>query len=74
MAAITPGAPRASGAGFCYDAGRILAALGPFAVGTIAARGAESTMNALFAVGFVPLLGLLLLPWVVETRGKVLED
>jgi MFS family permease len=65
---------RASGAGFCYNAGRILAALGPFAVGTIAARGAESTMNALFAVGFVPLLGLLLLPWVVETRGKTLED
>jgi MFS family permease len=34
---------RASGAGFCYNAGRILAALGPFAVGIIAARGAERT-------------------------------
>ena len=31
-------------------------------------------MSALFAVGFVPLTGLLLLPWVVETRGRVLED
>ncbi len=65
---------RGSGAGFCYNAGRILAAFGPFAVGRIAARGAESTMHALFAVGFVPLAGLLFLPWVVETRGKELED
>ena len=32
------------------------------------------TMNALFAVGFVPLAGLLLLPWVIETRGRALED
>jgi MFS family permease len=65
---------RGSGAGFCYNAGRILAAMGPFWVGSVAARGAESTMNALFAVGFVPLAGLLLLPWVVETRGRTLED
>ena len=65
---------RASGAGFCYNAGRILAAFGPFWVGSVAARGADSTMNALFAVGFVPLAGLLLLPWVVETRGRALED
>ena len=65
---------RASGAGFCYNAGRILAAMGPFWVGSVAARGADSTMSALFAVGFVPLTGLLLLPWVVETRGHVLED
>ena len=65
---------RGSGAGFCYTAGRILAAFGPFWVGSVAARGAESTMGALFAVGFVPLAGLLLLPWVVETRGRVLED
>jgi MFS family permease len=65
---------RGSGAGFCYNAGRILAALGPFWVGGVAARGPESTMNALFAVGFVPLAGLLLLPFVVETRGRDLED
>ncbi|MEO8275712.1 MAG: MFS transporter [Thermoanaerobaculia bacterium] len=65
---------RATGAGFCYNAGRILAAFGPFWVGTVAARGATSTMSALFAVGFVPLAGLLLLPFVVETRGKELED
>jgi hypothetical protein len=27
-------------------------------------------MRALFYVGFVPLLGLLLLPLVIETKGK----
>src|SRR5262249_30017974 len=30
---------RASGAGFCYNIGRVLAAAGPFLVGTIAAQG-----------------------------------
>jgi hypothetical protein len=25
-------------------------------------------------VGFVPLLGLLVMPWVMETKGKVLAD
>ena len=65
---------RGTGSGFCYNAGRILAAAGPFVVGVLAARGAESTMGALFAVGAVPLVGMLLLPLVVETRGRPLED
>ena len=29
-------------------------------------------LNALFAVAFVPLVGLLFMPWVVETRGQEL--
>ena len=56
---------RATGAGFTYNTGRILAAVGPLAVGAVAARGA--VLKALFFVGFVPLAGLLFLPWVVET-------
>jgi hypothetical protein len=28
----------------------------------------------LFYVGFVPLLGLLVMPWVMETKGKALAD
>jgi MFS family permease len=66
---------RGTGAGFCYNVGRIVAAGGPFLVGTIAAQGANSltsALHALFYVGFVPLLGLLLLPLVVETKGKEL--
>ena len=33
---------RGTGAGFCYNVGRFIAAAGPFLVGTIAARGANS--------------------------------
>jgi MFS family permease len=65
---------RATGAGFCYNIGRVIAAGGPVLVGSIAARGPESAFRALFAVGFVPALGLLLLPWAIETRGRMLED
>jgi MFS family permease len=68
---------RGTGAGFCYNAGRIIAAGGPFLVGHIASQGADSlkaALGVLFWVGAVPLLGMLLLPWVHETRDVVLED
>mgnify|MGYP001438155433 CR=1 FL=1 len=68
---------RGTGAGFCYNAGRVVAAIGPFVVGSVASRGADSLASALrvlFWVGAVPLAGLLLLPFVVETRGRVLAD
>lgn len=63
---------RGTGAGFCYNAGRIIASAGPFLVGTIAAQG--RALETLFYVGFVPLLGLLALPYVTETRGRNLDD
>lgn len=72
---LFPARLRATGSGFCYNVGRVLAAVGPFLVGTIASQGANSLTSAfqvLFYVGFVPLLGLLLLPWVVETKGRAL--
>lgn len=68
---------RATGAGFTYNIGRLVAAIGPFVVGSVAARGAnalESAMNVLFWVGIVPVLGILLLPLVIETKGRALED
>ena len=65
---------RATGAGFCYNAGRIIAACGPFVVGAIAARGTGTAMEVLVWVAVVPLLGLLLMPWVVETRDRPLMD
>jgi len=68
---------RGTGAGFCYNAGRFLAAVGPFLVGSLAARGASalgSVLSVLFWVGAVPLAGLLLLPFVIETRGRALAD
>jgi len=68
---------RGTGSGFCYNVGRVIAAAGPILVGSIAARGANSLTSALIALfwaGFVPLAGLLLLPWAIETKGRVLAD
>ena len=68
---------RATGAGFTYNIGRLIAAAGPFLVGSIAARGVnalDSATNVLFFVGFVPLVGLLTLPFVVETKDRNLLD
>jgi MFS family permease len=68
---------RGTGAGFCYNSGRLIAAIGPFLVGAVASRGAAalpSAMHALFFVGFVPLAGLLVMPWVLETKDRVLAD
>lgn len=68
---------RGTGSGFCYNAGRVIAAFGPWIVASIASRGAdafEAAIGVLFYVGFVPLLGLMLLPFVTETRGRALAD
>ncbi|MGQ0528938.1 MAG: MFS transporter [Panacagrimonas sp.] len=68
---------RGTGSGFCYNFGRIFAAGGPFLVGYIASQGLnafQTAMAVLLYVGFVPLAGLLLMPWVVETRGRALAD
>jgi len=68
---------RGTGAGFCYNVGRFIAAAGPFLVGTVAARGANSlqtALGALFWVGVVPLIGVVLAlsPIVIETKGREL--
>src|SRR5262245_16956671 len=68
---------RATGSGFCYNSGRIIAAIGPFVVGHVASLGTDvlaTAMEMLFWVGAVPLAGLLLMPWIVETRHRVLAD
>lgn len=68
---------RGTGSGFTYNIGRLFAAAGPFLVGSIAASGANAldrAINVLFWVGVVPILGLLTLPLVIETKGRQLED
>jgi MFS family permease len=68
---------RGTGSGFCYNIGRLIAAIGPFVVGAIGARGVEgldAAMQALFFVGFAPLIGLAGLHWVIETKGQTLPD
>lgn len=68
---------RGTGAGFTYNIGRLVAAGGPFLVGHIATQKQASVqlaMSVLFWVGVVPLIGLLLLPFVIETRGRTLQE
>jgi MFS family permease len=62
---------RATGAGFCYNIGRSVTAVGPFVVGALAAQG--EALQAIFWVGAIPLVGLAFLPWVIETRGRAFE-
>jgi MFS family permease len=66
---------RATGAGFCYNVGRIVTSAGPFLVGRFAARGPDALSGALTALSFVaivPVAGLLLMPLVIETKGRSL--
>ncbi|WP_028080987.1 MFS transporter [Solimonas soli] len=65
---------RATGAGFCYNAGRFIAAGGPFLVGLYSAKVAGGAIGVLFWIGAVPLIGVLLIPWVIETKGRALAD
>jgi MFS family permease len=68
---------RGTGPGFTYNIGRLIAAIGPFVVGSIASRGVnalDTAMELLFFVGFVPLLGLLVVPFAIETRHRPLVD
>jgi MFS family permease len=68
---------RGTGSGFCYNIGRVVAALGPFLVGSIARSGAsalDSATGVLFWIGFVPLAGVFALRWVIETKGRSLPE
>jgi MFS family permease len=68
---------RATGSGFCYNTGRIITAVGPFLVGTIASQQTnvlQGAFSVLFLVGFVPLIGLAFMPLVIETKGSTLTD
>jgi hypothetical protein len=61
---------RGTGSGFCFNTGRYLAAAGPFVVGR--ALGAVATpMDAIRWVALVPLVGLCLVPAIVETAPRV---
>jgi cyanate permease len=65
---------RATGAGLCYNIGRILAAAGPFVVGVITASAGGSSaviIHTLFWVGVIPLVAAVCAPFlIVETRGQ----
>jgi MFS family permease len=63
---------RATGAGFCFNAGRILAASGPFLTGVLVAQ-LGSFARAASAIAVIYLVGLIVLLFARETKGCVLE-
>ena len=69
---------RSTGTSFCYNVGRFLAALGPLTLGklqTLVFSGyAEPMRYAGVTMCSIFLLGLLVLPWAPETRGKPLPE
>ncbi len=64
---------RATGAGFCFNAGRVLAAAGPFVTGALVSAFGSFGLAA-SAVGLVYLAGLVIVAFAPETRGRPLPD
>jgi MFS family permease len=69
---------RSTGTSFCYNAGRLVAAVGPFALALLTSRVFASTDEPMRYAGItmcaVFLLGLAVLPWAPETLGKPLPE
>jgi MFS family permease len=74
---LFPARLRATGSGFCYNIGRLIAAGGPLFVGTVSARAGGSSAvlgDTLLWVGVIPLIAALTAKYfVVETRGQPLQ-
>ncbi|HZR21730.1 MAG TPA: MFS transporter [Verrucomicrobiae bacterium] len=68
---LFPTAIRATGAGFCFNVGRVLASAGPFLTGYLVAQ-LGSFGRAASAIALVYLLGLLILLFAPETKGRPL--
>ena len=64
---------RATGAGFCFNIGRVLASTGPFVTGCLVIM-LGSFGRAASAVAGIYLVGLLILPFAPETNGQPLPE
>jgi MFS family permease len=64
---------RATGAGFCFNAGRVLASASPFLTGWLVTT-LGSFGRAASTVALIYLVGLIVLLFAPETKGKPLPD
>ena len=73
---LFPARLRATGAGFCYNTGRVFAALGPFLVGRISAAAGGSSaviIDTLLWLALIPCVAAIATRFlVIETRGRSL--
>ncbi len=70
---LYPTSLRATGAGFCFNAGRILASVSPFLTGWLVTT-LGTFGRAASTVALIYLVGLFILLFAPETKGKPLPD
>jgi dipeptide/tripeptide permease len=63
---------RATGTGFCYNVARYVAIAAPSLFGTLSASYGFANAATIMSVVFV--LGLVILPFAPETKGKPLPE
>ncbi len=74
---LFPTSLRSTGTSFCYNVGRLVAALGPFTLSRITTRyggDMEAFRTAGLWVSVVLLLGILVLPLLPETKDRPLPE
>ncbi len=75
---LFPTALRSTGISFCYNVGRFLAAAGPWTIGLLSSKVFAHTEEPLRYAGIsmcaIFLLGLAVLPFAPETKGKPLPE
>jgi MFS family permease len=64
---------RGTGAGFCFNVGRVLASSGPFLTGVLVST-LGSFGRAASSIALIYVIGLLILPFAPETRGRRLPE
>lgn len=65
---------RGTGTGFCFNAGRVLAAPTLFAMGWLQASRGYDLRDSATLLSLLFVLGIIVLPFAPETRGQELRE